>query len=128
MTVRNCVKCKSDQPVRLVRSITASMVSQVYWECLTHKGAITNPRQNIAHEKLKTNDINIENIPIVEDYSNQVKCAVIGCTEKGGEYHHFAPRYIFGAEADNWPTAYLCLTHHKQWHTLITPNMCERGK
>jgi hypothetical protein len=104
------------------------MVSQVYWECLTHKGAIDNPRKYIAHEKLKASNIDIESIPIVEDYSDQIKCAVIGCVEIGGEYHHFAPKHLFSDEADNWPTAYLCLKHHRQWHDLVTPKMCERLK
>lgn len=48
------------------------------------------------------------------------------CGSLGVELHHFAPRHLFGADADKWPTAYLCRTHHKQWHDIVTPNMCKK--
>jgi hypothetical protein len=44
------------------------------------------------------------------------ECEYIGCGQPA-ELHHFAPRNWFGfEEADNWPTAWLCPMHHKEWH------------
>lgn len=51
-------------------------------------------------------------------------CAI--CGKKETEYHHFAPRHLFGDDADNWPTAWLCKDHHKEWHDKVTPNMHKR--
>ncbi|HLS01784.1 MAG TPA: hypothetical protein VK054_07385, partial [Beutenbergiaceae bacterium] len=43
-------------------------------------------------------------------------CCVVGCGLPETEQHHFAPRNIFGAEADNWPVLPLCRNHHAEWH------------
>ncbi len=43
-------------------------------------------------------------------------CCVDGCGATPTEYHHFAPRNTFGADADDWPVLPLCRTHHVQWH------------
>lgn len=37
------------------------------------------------------------------------------CGASGTEYHHYAPRSIF-ADADDWPTGYLCVACHTEWH------------
>lgn len=59
---------------------------------------------------------NWESLPLAEDYSrNSEPCCVEGCTEVGTELHHFAPRHLF-KNADEWPTGYLCKTHHREWH------------
>lgn len=39
------------------------------------------------------------------------------------EVHHWAPRHLFGDEADRWPTADLCRTCHAEWHRRVTPTM-----
>jgi hypothetical protein len=48
-------------------------------------------------------------------------CAV--CGTLGAEVHHWAPRHLFGDEADDWPVALLCVKCHKRWHDLVTPDM-----
>jgi hypothetical protein len=52
-------------------------------------------------------------------------CAVCG-TVSHLETHHFAPRHLFGGDADRWPTARICGPCHRRWHDLVTPNMCKR--
>lgn len=47
--------------------------------------------------------------------------------DSGTETHHFAPRHLFGDEAELWKTAELCKTCHKRWHDLVTPNMCRKN-
>jgi hypothetical protein len=52
------------------------------------------------------------------------KCGVLGPTES----HHWAPRHLFGAAADDWPTSDLCSACHKRWHEVVTPKMShQRG-
>lgn len=43
-------------------------------------------------------------------------CVIKGCDETPTEYHHFAPRNTFGAEAELWPCLPLCRPHHNRWH------------
>jgi hypothetical protein len=56
---------------------------------------------------------------------NAAPCAVCG-TVAQLETHHFAPRHIFGADANRWPTADLCGPCHRRWHDLVTPTMSRR--
>jgi len=51
-------------------------------------------------------------------------CAV--CGAQGAEKHHWALRFLFGNEADKWPTAMLCVTCHLRWHNVVTPHMCSK--
>jgi hypothetical protein len=45
-------------------------------------------------------------------------------SQDGSEYHHWAPRAIFGEqEAGLWPGAYLCRRCHMAWHELVTPQL-----
>ena len=46
-------------------------------------------------------------------------CAVNGCHQPATEEHHWAPRAIFGAVAEAYPTAWLCQYHHQLWHDTI---------
>lgn len=56
-------------------------------------------------------------LPIVADYRGTLgRCSRRGCEREAVEDHHFAPRAIFGDEADDWPRALLCLEHHIEWH------------
>lgn len=40
------------------------------------------------------------------------------------EVHHVAPRALFGEQADEWPTLYLCRKCHEAWHSIVTPGLC----
>lgn len=42
-------------------------------------------------------------------------CARCGSTN-GTQLHHWAPQSIFD-DADKWPTSYLCISCHEEWHT-----------
>ena len=42
----------------------------------------------------------------MEQNGKQINCEVCGLNE--GELHHWAPQFLFGSEADMWPTSYLC--------------------
>lgn len=80
-------------------------------------------------KKEEANSVNYELKEIVFTSSNtgyltKVKCYV--CGHSNVELHHFAPYHLFGRDADKWPVAYLCKEHHKQWHDIVTPNMCNK--
>lgn len=106
---------------KLVRNITQSGVSQVYWYCILGSHAITKGGGFISHEKIKSAGFDPDSLPVIENYSGNELCAV--CQSPFTELHHFAPKHLFGTDADKWPTAYLCKPHHDLWHELVTPNM-----
>jgi 5-methylcytosine-specific restriction endonuclease McrA len=116
---KHCERCEQVITARLVRKITTSGTSLIFWEC-PGGHAISRIPKWISHAEVKK-FFDINSIPVVEDFSQDHKCAVCGKT--GTEYHHFAPRHLFGDEADKWPGVYLCRPHHTEWHTLVTPNM-----
>jgi protein-arginine kinase activator protein McsA len=123
---KRCQRCNQNVSALLVRRISASGVSMVYWQCPDCQDAIDKAPHWIKHDQLTTAKIDPETLPVAGDYRQQHACAV--CGSVGTEYHHFAPKHLFGDEADLWPTAYLCLRHHHQWHTLVTPEMSRRRK
>jgi hypothetical protein len=44
----------------------------------------------------------------------EVVCEVAGCTNLGGEVHHWLPGSVAGvAESERWPTSVLCVEHHR---------------
>jgi hypothetical protein len=123
---RFCQKCNREQRVKLVRNITSNGASQVYWLCQFHDGAITTPRQSIAHDKLRTAGIDINLLPVIYNNSVHFICAVCGAV--GAANHHFAPRFLFGDECEKWAQDYLCEKCHARWHNLVTPGMSQHGK
>ncbi len=58
----------------------------------------------------------VDTLPVANDYSDTY-CAV--CSAKGAELHHWAPKALFGAESDLWPTAMLCPNCHERWHQVV---------
>jgi len=62
----------------------------------------------------------IENLPILADARGDECCAVTGCVGKDVEWHHWAPKEFWGADADYWPKVYLCRYHHRLWHDVMS--------
>jgi len=69
--------------------------------------------------------INIYELELREIWNGNEKrqCEVEGCLNTGYEWHHIAPRHLFGDEYGRWPIVKLCKYHHRQWHAIVTPNM-----
>ena len=90
-------------------------------------GCGNSPQRKTPFYKKELFDL--EALPVWNDYrtAEQV-CAVLKCENKGAEYHHIAPRYLFGDECELWPGIWLCLYHHKRWHDIVTPKMRTRRK
>jgi hypothetical protein len=120
--VKFCNKCKAERNARLVRNITKSGISQVYWLCRCCDSSTTSPIVYIRHDLIKAANINPDELPVINNYSGTQLCAV--CNSPFAEYHHWAPRYLF-EDAENWPGSYLCIKCHSRWHTIVTPEMAK---
>jgi hypothetical protein len=58
---------------------------------------------------------------MVVDNAPETQCEM--CGKYGAELHHWAPRHLFGDQANKWPTSYLCQSCHSIWHQAVTPDM-----
>jgi len=67
--------------------------------------------------------IHLADAPIIDDHrelNEDTLCSYKGCKSKNIEYHHWAPKEIFGKrEADHWPVSPLCTKHHSLWHAAM---------
>ena len=122
-TRRFCKKCNSLSFVRLVRDITSNGISQIYWQCQVHHGGIHSPRKNIKHEKVKSLEIVIENLPVINNNSEFFVCKKCGAI--GAANHHWSPKHLF-EDAEDWPQDYLCNECHDKWHNIVTPGMYKK--
>lgn len=58
----------------------------------------------------------IDAMPIAANYTGSEKCQYEGCNMTAIEWNHYAPRSLFGEDADHWPIGPLCRMHHRTWH------------
>lgn len=100
-------------PARLGVRVAGNGSYQVVSEC-TDCGTLTGP---IGHAAIERMHIAVATLPILADYRGGLgRCSRRGCEREAVEDHHFAPRAIFGDEAEDWPRALLCVEHHTEWH------------
>ena len=114
---RKCGKCGNEGTLKTV--IMQNGGVQIKYVCAC--GNRSNP---IAKKEVEAAGIDISLLPVDANYA-EIECEVQGCFNLGYEWHHIAPRHLFGSEAGLWPMIKLCKIHHKQWHDIVTPNMCE---
>ncbi len=112
---RQCGKCGEDGELKTVIMHNGGV--QIKYVCAC--GNRSNP---ISKKEVEKSGIDISLLSIDRDYS-VIECEVQGCFNNGYEWHHIAPRHLFGDEAGLWPMVKLCKVHHKQWHDVVTPNM-----
>lgn len=73
----------------------------------------SSPIPNTAAERL------LERLPVLPTRNSPPSghtCCYDKCGSTHVEWHHFAPRNTFGAEADNFPVQPICREHHLHWH------------
>jgi uncharacterized CHY-type Zn-finger protein len=64
------------------------------------------------------NNIDVTGLPLGMDrHLEGPPCQV--CGTFGTELHHWAPAAIFGLESSAWPTTYLCIACHNEWHRRL---------
>jgi hypothetical protein len=85
-------------------------------------------RPQSKHPFYNKADFDLTKLQIWEDYRQRSEPCAVCKSRNGSEYHHFAPRHLFGDDADMWPGAWLCKEHHDQWHNIVTPNMRKAKK
>ena len=130
-----CVRCGS-YDVKLRKQITSSGAIQIAWYCRECYRWAEIPQKWLRHDfinaefkkNIHTKDSTIYNIPTINDSSGDNPCIICGGP---GENHHWAPQAYesdFGVEWIAWPTAALCLEHHRQWHNIVTPTLGNHKK
>jgi hypothetical protein len=115
-----CQKCGEITTVTLARNITHAGAYNIFWLCNVCHDNASGSAKWIPHAPIKEFGIDIETIPVHKDGRVEV-CAICGGT--GVDWHHWAPRHLFGDECEEWPGAWLCRHHHQYWHDKTTPNM-----
>jgi hypothetical protein len=120
-----CIHCGQITTAYLSRNITHAGVSNVFWKCERCNKNANGSAKWIPHQPIQDFGIDIDILPIEKD--DRKECCVV-CGELGTHYHHWAPRHLFGDEADKWPGAFLCVKHHVHWHKLLTPKMSGNGR
>ncbi len=110
--------CQHKQ-VELGKTIMSSGKYHVWYRCRICEKNVTLPGPYISKKSLVLANLNFDNLPTFIDYRlNNPPCAVCGAV--GTELHHFAPKELFPDTFNEWPTAYLCDPHHREWHNKIT--------
>lgn len=93
-----------------VRIIVRNGDSHLYDRCELCEARLT---PNLPH-----GEYDLGRVPVIADYSMQAPpCRV--CGKRGVELHHWAPKALFGDEAEVWPQDFLCRACHTRWHQTI---------
>lgn len=92
-------------------TITVSGVRQVVIFCLSCNNQMSTA---VPHHMVKCD---IDDLPVFRDRRDPNPCEACGATT-GTEVHHWAPWHLFGDEAANWPTSFLCRSCHRRWHEV----------
>lgn len=102
------------------KRIAANGSFQVIWSC----GLCEYKTSSVPHWVLERIGMDIRDLPVIESYAGIYgRCIVKGCESEEVELNHFGPQAIFGPDADDWPTGYLCLKHHREWGERVTPHL-----
>lgn len=107
----------------LFRRIIADGSTQIYTGCTVCLADLGGGRV-LAHRKVADR----EQLPVGRDdrYVNP-PCQVCGAF--GTQLHHWAPKEVFGPlEADHWPTSFLCVRCHSEWHKRIADHYADTGR
>lgn len=101
-----------------MRSITSNGTTNIWWRCDNCQANVLGAGYWTPHEYLLEHSVDIETLEILSDQRVKTPpCAV--CGTRGSETHHWAPRHLFGAEADLWPTVRLCRRCHQRWYRVV---------
>lgn len=108
---------KGAETAALGKVICANGAIQYKAYCLACGGKGTD----IPHEMVA--DLDASRITLLTRH-DVVPCERCGSAD-GAEVHHWAPSHLFD-DPDDWPTSYLCRKCHREWHSIVTPNMTAR--
>lgn len=121
-----CKRCNSTKVTRYKKRISNGSY-QVIDQCDWCGQNANGPGINVPHSQVT----DLDALPILADYTQHApECEACG-SRQGVEYHHWAPRHVFGAVAEEYPKSYLCPDCHQHWHTTIAshnPSECRYCK
>lgn len=117
--IGECLNCQGVTTALLTECVMASGESHYAWVCsVCHRKAPFGGALFIGKDLLTLEQRATPHVLMPEASIRCVKCGA-----RGAELHHWAPKHIFQADADNWPKDYLCPLCHTEWHSKVTPNM-----
>lgn len=117
--VFTCCKCQGHN-IKRVKNRTGNGAFQVFDLCLDCGANARGNALYLPHTKVG----DLQFIPLFNDYAAKNPSCVVCGKREGTELHHFAPRHIF-ADAEQWPQAYLCKDHHREWHIRMAAHVIE---
>lgn len=127
-TVREgtCKHCNTTQSALLHLKVMQSGAESFVWVCvgcdrLAPFGGDLWIAADKVYERLTRNQI--QSLPLLMDRPTS-RCAK--CNSRGVENHHWAPKAIFGDDAENWPQDYLCKPCHDLWHSKMSGAMLSK--
>lgn len=123
---RDCKRCGVESDHQLARNQTMSGAVQVGLLCCKCRGWTVDRKGRlwIPLAEVRSTGIEPAELPVANAIAPDMRCA--RCGSRGVELHHWAPRALFGADADAWPKDYLCRPCHEEWHESVTPQLLAR--
>lgn len=104
--------CQHDAGSELLAFRARNNALHVYTGCRTCHANLEGGRWHPA------GNIDVTGLPVgIDRHLDGPPCQVCGMF--GTELHHWAPTAIFGVEASSWPTSYLCIACHSEWHRRL---------
>lgn len=70
----------------------------------------------MSRVRLNAAYVEIGELPFYESRYGPESCE--RCGIQGAELHHWAPQALF-SDADKWPTSFLCVGCHREWHDRV---------
>ncbi len=121
-STRTCHICQRKVRATLVRKIMRNGREHVgllsedcnHW-VKDSRGRLWIPKEEILDFRDAMVGVEYLSLQFIKDEYDHV-CSVEGCDSQDGEFYHFAPKRVFGKDADNWPVLFLCTHHHAEWH------------
>lgn len=102
----HCERCKKSVRVALRKTICSNGAEQVFIVCLeppqesfgfdlpAEQHRVKINADYLPHEQIRQWGVDLAAIPVEADYT-QRDCVVVGCTQKGTENQHWAPKEVF---------------------------------
>lgn len=116
-TKRACRRCGHWYLHELFVVVASNGARQVRGRCVR----CSTESENIGHDALRFLGIDPNTIPVARDYAVEfARHPCVVCGSRYTEFHHWAPRAIFGDAAENYPGDYLCTDCHVDWHRRMS--------
>ncbi len=131
-----CTNRTSEDMELIYKSYSKDRLDEHYvrWGCWVFQNGSENytricskckmPLKEISTDWVKKTKLqrfmNLDDVEVIDDKRTDVECSHKDCSDNSVEWHHWAPKEIFGpTEASKWPVDPLCKNHHDLWHDAM---------